>query len=106
MEDVEIDRQLSDRLVMPILETIGAEIKQLIFIPDGAVNFLPIGNLLVGSETRLFQKVGFLFVLAVYFRPPKHLSKDRIYVFIMKTWRSRITLFTIAIIQLYYHLYV
>jgi CHAT domain-containing protein len=60
VEDVEIDRQLSDRLVMPILETIGGEIKQLIFIPDGAVNFLPIGNLLVGSETRLFEKVGFL----------------------------------------------
>jgi CHAT domain-containing protein len=60
VEDITIDRQLSDRLVMPILETIGGEIKQLIFIPDGAVNFLPIGNLLVGSETRLFQKVGFL----------------------------------------------
>jgi CHAT domain-containing protein len=60
VEDITIDRQLSDRLVMPILETIGGEIKQLIFIPDGAVNFLPIGNLLVGSETRLFEKVGFL----------------------------------------------
>jgi hypothetical protein len=54
VEDVEIDRQLSDRLLTPILQAIGAEIKHLIFIPDGAMNFLPIGNLLVGQETKAF----------------------------------------------------
>jgi CHAT domain-containing protein len=60
VEGLPIDLQLSRRLLTPILETIGAEIKQLIFIPDGKLNLLPIGNLLVGQETRLFQKVGFL----------------------------------------------
>jgi CHAT domain-containing protein/tetratricopeptide (TPR) repeat protein len=49
MEDLSIDRQLSQQLLTPILQTIGAEIKHLIFIPDGALNFLPIGNLPVGG---------------------------------------------------------
>jgi CHAT domain-containing protein/tetratricopeptide (TPR) repeat protein len=43
-----------------ILKSIDLEIKQLIFIPDGALHTLPIGNLLVGQETRLFGKAGFL----------------------------------------------
>jgi CHAT domain-containing protein len=59
-EDLSIDLQLSQRLLTPILETIDLETTQLIFIPDGALHTLPIGNLLVGQETRLFQKVGFL----------------------------------------------
>jgi CHAT domain-containing protein/tetratricopeptide (TPR) repeat protein len=49
VEDLSIDRQLSQQLLTPILPTIGAEIKHLIFIPDGALNFLPIGNLPVGG---------------------------------------------------------
>jgi CHAT domain-containing protein len=60
IDDLLIDRQLSQRLLTPILESINGEIKHLIFIPDGALRTLPIGNLLVGQETRLFQKVGFL----------------------------------------------
>jgi CHAT domain-containing protein/tetratricopeptide (TPR) repeat protein len=60
VEDLSIDRQLSQRLLTPILESIDLEIKQLIFIPDGAFHTLPIGNLLVGQETRFFGKVGFL----------------------------------------------
>jgi CHAT domain-containing protein len=60
VDDLSIDLQLSQRLLTPILDAINGEIKHLIFIPDGALNTLPIGNLLVGQETRLFQKVGFL----------------------------------------------
>jgi CHAT domain-containing protein len=60
VEDVSIDLQLSQRLLTPILDAIDPETKQLIFIPDGALHTLPIGNLLVGKETRLFEKVGFL----------------------------------------------
>jgi tetratricopeptide (TPR) repeat protein/CHAT domain-containing protein len=60
VDDLSIDLQLSQRLLTSILDTINGEIKHLIFIPDGALHTLPIGNLLVGSETRLFQKVGFL----------------------------------------------
>jgi CHAT domain-containing protein len=60
VEDLSVDRQLSQRLLTPILDAIDSEIKHLIFIPDGALHTLPIGNLLVGSETRLFEKVGFL----------------------------------------------
>jgi CHAT domain-containing protein len=60
VDDLSIDLQLSQQLLTPILELIDLETKQLIFIPDGALHTLPIGNLLVGSETRLFQKVGFL----------------------------------------------
>jgi CHAT domain-containing protein/tetratricopeptide (TPR) repeat protein len=59
-EDLSIDLQLSRRLLTPILEAIDPETKHLIFIPDGALHTLPIGNLLVGQETRLFEKVGFL----------------------------------------------
>jgi CHAT domain-containing protein/tetratricopeptide (TPR) repeat protein len=58
--DLSIDLQLSQRLLTPILESIDPKTQQLIFIPDGALHTLPIGNLLVGPETRLFQKVGFL----------------------------------------------
>ena len=60
VEALPIDLQLSQRLLTLILEAIDPEIKQLIFIPDGALHTLPIGNLPVGKETRLFQKVGFL----------------------------------------------
>jgi CHAT domain-containing protein len=60
VDDLSIDLQLSQRLLTPILESIDLETKQLIFIPDGALHTLPIGNLLVGQETRLFEKVGFL----------------------------------------------
>jgi hypothetical protein len=60
VEDLFIDLQLSQRLLTPILDEIDPETKQLIFIPDGALHTLPIGNLLAGQETRLFQKVGFL----------------------------------------------
>jgi CHAT domain-containing protein len=60
VENLSIDLQLSQRLLTPILESIDLETKQLIFIPDGALHTLPIGSLLVGSETRLFEKVGFL----------------------------------------------
>jgi tetratricopeptide (TPR) repeat protein len=60
VEDLSVDLQLSQRLLTQILESINPETKQLIFIPDGALHTLPIGNLLVGQETRLFEKVGFL----------------------------------------------
>jgi CHAT domain-containing protein len=60
IEELPIDLQLSQRLLTPILESIALEIKQLIFIPDGALHTLPIGNLLLEQETRLFGKVGFL----------------------------------------------
>ncbi len=58
VEELPIDRQLSQRLLTPILEAIDPEIKHLIFIPDGALNTLPIGNLPVGSDPRLLQEVG------------------------------------------------
>jgi hypothetical protein len=51
---------LSQRLLTPILRVIDVEIKHLIFVSDRALYTLPIGNLPVGKETRLFQKVGFL----------------------------------------------
>jgi CHAT domain-containing protein/tetratricopeptide (TPR) repeat protein len=67
VEDLSIDLQLSQRLLTPILEALplversrNQQPQNLIFIPDGALHTLPIGNLLVGKETRLFQKVGFL----------------------------------------------
>ncbi len=49
VDDCSIDLQLSQRLLTPILEAIDLEIKHLIFIPDGVVYTLPIGNLPVSS---------------------------------------------------------
>jgi CHAT domain-containing protein len=58
VDEISIDLQLSQRLLMPILESIDGVngsvpappanellAHHLIFIPDGALNFLPIGNL-------------------------------------------------------------
>ena len=58
IEELAIDRQLSQRLLTPILAAIDPEIKQLIFIPDGALHTLPIGNLPVGLDPRLLAEVG------------------------------------------------
>jgi CHAT domain-containing protein/tetratricopeptide (TPR) repeat protein len=58
VEEISIDLQLSQRLLTPILESIDLETKQLIFIPDGALHTLPIGNLPVGSDPRLLEEVG------------------------------------------------